>query len=172
MLSECSSLDWLCSLLLDLTWTTLAATEMGGTISGEFVRGSPYSSFSSKLLMNSKRYSGGCILWLLLGIQWPGMSLILGSHLQLLLMQFPKGVFQGLLQLHAAACSDPTLPDHPFPGGHHMVCLHRSWLLCTTHSSAEFHQHHPGHQPGLHHCITRSVDCCLPGLHGQCRSGS
>ena len=87
-------------------------------------------------------------------------------------LQFPKGVFQGLLQLPAAACSDPALPDHSFPGSHHMVCLHWSWLLCRTHLSAEFHQHHPGHQPGLHHCITRSVDLCLAGLHGQCRSGS
>ena len=38
MLSVWCSLDWPCSLLLDLTWTTLAVTEMDGTTSEEFVK--------------------------------------------------------------------------------------------------------------------------------------
>ena len=51
MLFECCSLDWPCSLLPDPTWTTLAATEMDGTTSGESVRQFPSCSSFSKLAM-------------------------------------------------------------------------------------------------------------------------
>ena len=40
MLSVCCSLDWPCSLLLDPTWTTLAATGMDGTLPEEYVKSS------------------------------------------------------------------------------------------------------------------------------------
>ena len=39
-------LDWPCSLLLDPTWTTLAATGMDGTLPEEYVKGSHSFSFS------------------------------------------------------------------------------------------------------------------------------
>ena len=179
MLFECSSLDWPCSLLLDPTWTTLAATEMDGTTSGESARESHASSFSSNLVMRFRRCSGTHAWLHSLHVLSPlhiivavaGALAHYSTCTQISVLQLPEGVLQGLLQLHAAACSDPALPDHPFSGSHHLVCLHWKWLLCGPHPLVKYHQHHTGHQPGLHHCITRPVDCCLACLHGQCCSG-
>ena len=55
MLSACYFLHSLCSLLHDLTWTTLAATEMYGITSEEFVRGFASSYFWPNSLMRCKR---------------------------------------------------------------------------------------------------------------------
>ena len=91
----------------------------------------------------------------------------------ILVLQFAEVVPQGSVQHPAAPCSDPALADHSFSGGHHMVCLHWRWLLCgsQSHTPHKCNQFHPGHQPGLHHCIERPVDHCLAGLHGQCHVG-
>ena len=51
-------------------------------------------------------------------------------------LQLSKFVPQRQVQLTRATCNDPTLADHSFPGGHHMVCLHWEWLLCGPHSPA------------------------------------
>ena len=91
----------------------------------------------------------------------------------ILVLQYTDIVPQGLLQLLTGPCSCPSLTDHSFSGSHHMVCLHWRWLLCgsNSHDYIQHNQSHPGHQPGLHHCIQRSVDHCLTGLHGQCHAG-